>query len=96
MITVRYSAAEKRRIAAEQAAAKAAEDARLAALPLDEFLAEAALIDLAAQIDPEGFVEFQSARHAALVAAHAEEHPCVCDHCREAGSCFGCDSGVCP
>ena len=23
-------------------------------------------------------------------------HECICDHCRDAGTCFGCDSGLCP
>lgn len=25
-----------------------------------------------------------------------EEHHCICDHCRDAGTCFGCTSGHCP
>lgn len=29
-------------------------------------------------------------------ATEEAPHPCVCDHCREAGTCFGCTSGQCP
>lgn len=24
------------------------------------------------------------------------QHHCICDHCRDAGTCFGCTSGLCP
>jgi hypothetical protein len=40
---------------------------------------------------PEGITFFDPRT---ISEALADE--CVCDHCREVGTCLGCTSGVCP
>ena len=44
---------------------------------------------------PVGTIRATSATAAQAIATDLE-HGCVCDHCRDAGTCFGCDSGLCP
>ena len=75
MQTVRYTAAKRREIAAARAAEQTAEDRRQASLTLDAFLAEIAAgygVTHNSNVADGEDVEFFTARHADLVAAHGD------------------------